>query len=146
MLKLSPIKSLLAAIFVSSLCACTHPSLREEHYGDGTIKTKDAFIRTDDDAMIRHGIQLAWYPDGGKESMETYVAGYRQGYSFRWHPNGKLKSLEHFTDGMRDGQAKFWDEAGRIIACFTPEGAECPRPLAGTAEAEAATQLLAFTP
>ena len=136
---------LLAALIASCLSACTHPSLREERYVDGGLKSKAAFLRAEDDAMIPHGIQLAWHPNGEKASMETYVSGYRQGYSFRWHANGKMKSLEHFTDGIRDGQSKFWDESGRIIACITPEGADCPRPLA-TVEAEAAAQLLAFTP
>ena len=80
-------------------------------------------------------------PDGTKESMETYVAGYRQGYAFRWHANGRMKSVEHFTDGRRDGQAKFWDEAGRIIACFAPEGAGCPRTLEAEAPGVSAPQL-----
>ena len=134
--------ALAAACLAGGLSACSRSEFREERYVNGSLKSKDAFMIAADHALIRHGIQLAWYPEGGKESMETYVIGYRQGYSFRWYPNGRMKSVEHFTDGRRDGQAKFWDEAGRITACFTPEGADCTRALA----AEASASRLALTP
>lgn len=116
-----------AALCVAALSACSQTQIREERYQDGIMKSQAVFVRRTGDALIRHGIQMAWYPTGGKESMETFVDGYRQGYAFRWHANGRMKSIEHYTDGMRDGQAKFWDEAGNVVACFTPDAADCMR-------------------
>ena len=119
---------------ISALClgllACSQTQLREEFYGDGSRRSQTAFVRKPDAALLRHGVQTTWYPGGEKESMETYVNGYRQGYAFRWHPNGRLKALEHYTDGLRDGQAKFWDGEGNLVACFTPDAADCLRPSA----------------
>lgn len=126
---------ILAAACISAFAACSQTQIREERYQDGGRKSQTAYLRMSDDAMLRHGVQMAWYPTGEKESMETYVNGYRQGYSFRWHPNGKMKSIEHFTDGMRDGQAKFWDEAGNITACFTPDAQDCTIPADARASA-----------
>ncbi len=121
----SALPALAAFLLVSALCACSRIDVREERYADGAIKAESAYLLASGQAPLRHGLQMAWYPDGGKESLEVYVAGYRQGYSLRWHRNGKMKSLEHFTDGNRDGQARFWDEAGRIIAGSAPAGADC---------------------
>jgi hypothetical protein len=119
---------ILAAACISVFAACSQTQIREERYEDGARKSRTAFLRKSDEAMLRHGVQMSWYPSGGKESMETYVNGYRQGYAFRWHPNGRMKSIEHYTDGMRDGQAKFWDEVGNITACFAPDAEDCLRP------------------
>jgi antitoxin component YwqK of YwqJK toxin-antitoxin module len=104
------------------ITACSGDFVREERYGDGSLKTRSAFIRKSDGALLRHGVRMAWYPSGEKESMETYINGYRQGYSFRWHRNGKLKSLERYTGGIRDDKADILDEAGALAAIRNPDG------------------------
>ncbi len=126
---------LVSVIFAGlGLMACSQTQVREEFYPDGARKSQAMFTRKSDNACLRHGVQSTWYPGGERESMESYVNGYREGYAFRWHPNGKLKSLEHFTDGIRDGQAKFWDGEGRLVACFNPDAEDCLRPSAGESE------------
>ena len=115
-----------AAILLFGLSACTDAQIREDHYRNGSKKSQSAFVRASDSSLLRHGVQLEWYPSGGKSSLETWVHGYRQGYAIRWHANGRLKSVEHYSDGLRDGQAKSWDEDGNLIACSTPAG-DCPR-------------------
>jgi hypothetical protein len=125
-----PRKPLLAAALAAAClaaAACSDIQVREDEYADGTPKARSTFERKSDGALLRQGVQISWYPGGGKESMATYVNGYRQGYVFRWHPDGKLKSLEHFTDGMRDGQARFWDGAGNLVACFNEDAGDCRR-------------------
>lgn len=117
-----------AFLAAALLVGCTRTEIRQEAWPDGVHKSQSAVLIRTDNSQVKHGIQAAWYPDGGKESMEIYVNGYRQGYAFRWHPNGRIQALEHFTDGMRDGQAKFWDGEGNLVVCFTADASDCLRP------------------
>ena len=118
-----------------SLAACVRTEVRETIYADGVRKNRAVYLRGSGEAPIRHGVQLSWYPDGGRESMESFVSGYRQGYSFRWHPDGRPESVEHYADGVRDGQAKYWDMSGALVACIDESGRDCAGD-AGSRESE----------
>ena len=101
--------------------ACSRLETIEEHYADGLPKSRSTYMHMSDDALLPNGVQLTWYPDGVKESMTTYVNGYRQGYAFRWHADGRVQSLEHYTNGLRDGHVLHWDDAGNLLACLNAE-------------------------
>ena len=92
---------------LASLTACVGTQVSETEYADGVRKTRAVYLSgtggaLDGGAPVRHGVQLSWYPDGGRESMESFIAGSRQGYSFRWHPDGSPESVEHYVDGARN--------------------------------------------
>jgi hypothetical protein len=120
---------LLAAV----LAGCGGPEAREEFYPGGAKKSVAFYLRGPDSVLYRHGVHFTWYPDGARESMETYVRGYREGYALRWYPSGRLNIMEHYAAGRRDGMARYWDETGRLLACSTPEGDDCRPPQPGNA-------------
>lgn len=113
------------ALALGLFAACTSTQVRDETHRNGALKSREAYLPVQGGSRTKHGVQMTWYPDGGKESMDIYSRGYRQGYSVRWHPNGKLAYLTHYTDGVRDGDARHWDESGRLSACVTPERSDC---------------------
>lgn len=130
---------------VLSLAACVRTEVREYGYPDGARKSRTVYLRGTGEAPVRHGVQLGWYPDGGKESMENFVLGNRQGYSFRWHPDGRPESVEHYADGVRDGQAKYWDMSGALVACIDERGRDCAEDAGGREDGPGPAQV-AFRP
>lgn len=129
--------------FCICFCACSGTEVRETAYPDGVRKSRTVLLRGSGQSPVRHGVQISWYPDGGRESMESFVNGYRQGYAFRWHPDGKPESVEHFADGIRSGQAKYWDATGALVGCVNESGRDCLGDLAG---GDASSQRIAARP
>ena len=108
------------------LLACSPVLERKESYPDGKRKMLASYEVRQGDSIL-HGLRTLWYPDGTKESAETFAHGRRQGYAIRWHTNGRIRSVEHFTDGEPDGQAKYWDDQGLLLACYNAFSGDCLR-------------------
>lgn len=123
-----------ACLSFFSISACSGTEAFETAYPDGGRESRTVHLRGSGEAPVRHGVQLSWYPDGGRKSMENFVNGYRQGYAFRWHPDGAPESVERFSDGVRNGQAKYWDADGALIGCVDESGRDCLKGLAGAEE------------
>jgi hypothetical protein len=129
-----------------SLGACVRTEVFEWEYADGVRKTRAVYLSGSGGSPVRHGVQLSWYPDGGRESMESFVSGYRQGYSFRWHPDGSPESVEHYADGVRVGQAKYWDVRGALVACIDESGRDCAGGAGSREDGERSSPQLASRP
>lgn len=129
-----------------SLAACVETQVSETEYADGVRKTRAVYLSGPGGAPVRHGVQLSWYPDGGRESMESFIAGSRQGYSFRWHPDGNPESVENYADGVRVGQAKYWDVGGALVACIDESGRDCAAGPGGGDDGETSSPQLASRP
>lgn len=117
------------------LCGCERVRVRGNAYSNGTPEASEGFVIRQGDTL-RQGLRITWYPDGRRESAESYVDGYLQGYVLHWYPNGRLKSVEHYAQGEGDGQAKFWDADGSLEACYDSHARDCLLAASGDSDPE----------
>jgi len=112
------------ALAMLMLSGCERVRVRGQDYPDGKPKSREGFVILNGDTLP-HGLKTTWYPNGIRESVESYVDGFLQGYSLHWHPNGRLKAIERYAYGELNGQAKYWDEAGNLIGCSDEKSGDC---------------------
>src|SRR4051812_12808415 len=86
---------------------CQKIQVLEERYPTGERLSAQSFLLGKDSVMLRHGLQVTWYPGGRKQALQTFEYGSLQGYAIRWYPSGKVQSIEHYKDGALDKEAKY---------------------------------------
>lgn len=61
----------------------------------------------------RHGLTIAFFPDGRRAAEETWVHGVRHGVSRTWDQAAVCLSVERFFDGRLEGTAQSWYASGQ---------------------------------
>ena len=86
-----------------------------------------------------HGQVISYYPNGKKQSLQTYENGTQHGLEMEWHENDSLKHMIGYKQGKYDGELKAFYSSGKLKReelykdgeqiygkCYTEDGQEAP--------------------
>ena len=90
--------------------------VREEHWPDGSLRSREHVIVVDDDGTtIRKELVTRWYDNGQREYEVTLAGGVKYGTARFWHRNGQVWIEERYVDGLKHGIRRVWNDEGRLI-------------------------------
>lgn len=72
------------------------------------------YLSQDGAKWIRHGLFLAYYPNGIVSSEGYYEHGLEQGIWKDYHENGILASIGEYKNGEEYGLWKYYDSLGNL--------------------------------
>ena len=83
-------------------------------------------LRFDENLGVRmgdhlHGECFTWFPNGVRESLETFHEGKLHGKCQTWYSNGKMRSSVDYKNGLKNGEAITWpsdNSVGFTQTCY----------------------------
>ena len=88
--------------------------IAEIPYENGAVRCRYArYLSNDRSRWIRHGLYLAYHPDGSPKSEGAYEHGLEKGLWRDFHPNGQLAAEGMYEDGVQVGEWHFWAPDGQ---------------------------------
>ena len=91
----------------------TELNIAEIPYEDGTIQYRYARYLSDDGTRwIRHGLFLAYHPNGQLASEGHYADGHEQGLWKDFHENGQMAAKGEYEAGQEVGRWEYWNDDG----------------------------------
>ncbi len=86
--------------------------LAEVFFETGEIRFRYSRYRTPTREWVRHGLFLAYHPNGLVASMGQYSDGFETGQWTEFHPNGERSAEGYYELGQEVGRWRFWSEDG----------------------------------
>lgn len=88
-------------------------NIAEIFYESGEIRHRYArYLADDGSRWIRHGLFVAYHPNGQSASEGHYKDGVESGPWCDFHANGNKAAEGNYEQGEEVGQWKFWNEDG----------------------------------
>ena len=104
-------------LFFLVVMNCSTPEskklIKKSYFPSGKIRE----IRSFNDG-VRHGLQTAFWENGGKRFEYTAKYGVYEGEFKEWSENGQLFHLAHYKNGQEEGVQKMWHADGQIRSNF----------------------------
>ncbi|ESQ88285.1 hypothetical protein ABAC460_16630 [Asticcacaulis sp. AC460] len=89
-------------------------NIAEIPYEDGSIRFRySRYLAADGQRWIRHGLFVAYHPNGALASEGSYTDGEEQGVWKDYHPNGQVAAVGSYEGCQALGKWEYWDEDGR---------------------------------
>lgn len=89
-------------------------NIAEVLHENGNVRFRYARkMSSDGTRWIRHGLFLAYHPDGAKASEGHYEEGVEQGLWRDYHQNGQLAAEGQYDGGAEVGQWHYWNPDGQ---------------------------------
>jgi antitoxin component YwqK of YwqJK toxin-antitoxin module len=99
--------------------------IAEIPYENGQIHFRyERYLARDRKKWIRHGLFLAYHPNGQLASEGLYEHGLEEGVWRDFYENGQLAAEGTYVNGKRFGLWKFYDEKGQLESEEMPNGTE----------------------
>jgi antitoxin component YwqK of YwqJK toxin-antitoxin module len=76
------------------------------------IARYSCYLVPDGSRWVRHGLYVAYHPDGQVASEVTYEHGLEEGLGRDYYPNGQLAAEGYYRAGKEEGVWQFWTEDG----------------------------------
>ena len=87
--------------------------IAEIPYEDGATHYRYVrYMSEDKTRWIRHGLFLAYHPNGALASEGTYVDGQEHGLWTDYHPNGQMAARGYYENGKEVDGWEFWNADG----------------------------------
>jgi len=91
-----------------------HLEIAEIVSESGSVKYRySRYLTEDRSRWIRHGLFVAYFPDGSVASEVNYSHGVEDGASRDYHSNGRIAATGFYKAGKEHGQWEFFDIEGR---------------------------------
>ena len=91
----------------------TDLNIAESPFDDGSIRFRYARKLSDDGARwIRHGLFVAYHPNGGVASEGQYEDGLETGIWRDFHENGQIAAEGAYLNGEETGDWRYWTAEG----------------------------------
>lgn len=91
-------------------CSPNEHELVEEHYDDGRIKLRAAFVN-----RIQSGLTTLYHRNGMVKAEMPYKNGVKHGQIRQYYESGGTFKIAHAENGKLNGPNKEYDEQGRLI-------------------------------
>lgn len=101
---------LLALIATSTGCAGTE--VREDHFADGSLRSRYRVLQTERGETIAHGAFTEWHESGEVARRGRFVRGEYDGLLASWYDSGAKESERRYDDGRLDGVSRSYYEDG----------------------------------
>jgi antitoxin component YwqK of YwqJK toxin-antitoxin module len=94
--------------------AMTDLNIAEIPHENGEIRFRYARkMSPDGSRWIRHGLFVAYHPNGAKASEGRYEEGVEQGVWRDYHENGQPAAEGQYDGGAEVGQWRYWNADGQ---------------------------------
>lgn len=98
--------------------------LAEVFYATGEIRFRYSRYKTPTGEWVRHGLFLAYHPNGIVACMGQYNDGFETGQWTDFYPNGQRSAEGFYVLGQEDGAWKFWSDDGVLEQTYARKGVE----------------------
>ncbi len=98
--------------------------LAEVFYATGEIRFRYSRYKTPTGEWVRHGLFLAYHPNGIVACMGQYNDGFETGQWTDFYPTGQRSAEGFYVLGQEDGAWKFWSDDGVLEQTYVRKGIE----------------------